>query len=316
MNKAKAAITEFMGKSGHHDTTVHETVAPSVQHETVKPHKHENFTTAVDKEVHQDHYHRTVQPVKDREVLPEQHTANIGAVQHKEFDHRSHDETKRALATDQSGFKNETVVANTTHTQSAQPALAGEHVHHHIHETIQPVVHKETIQPNVVHTTVPIHEVHHNAAKHHETTALPEMTMSEFKSQGGVLGGREERFDGFAGEPKKVGGIMSGFTKSSKRDSADVDESLRKSAMHGDFDPLDGKSHGSMDSTAPGNIQKVEMSGRQSHSPSMQEPFAAHNAPATSTLHKSTTEARKPSLMEKLNPRIDADGDGKKGFMD
>merc|ERR1712230_298871 len=32
---------------------------------------------------------------------------------------------------------------------------------------IQPVIQKETIQPSVVHTTVPVHEVHQNEAKHH-----------------------------------------------------------------------------------------------------------------------------------------------------
>lgn len=130
MDKAKAAIHDFMGKSGKHDTTVHETVAPGVQHETVKPHHHEEVNTAIDKEVHQDHYHRTVQPVHDREVLPEQHHAKLGGVQHREFDHRDHEGTKRNLATDQAGFKDERVVQDTTHSQSAAPTVGGEHVHH------------------------------------------------------------------------------------------------------------------------------------------------------------------------------------------
>ena len=208
MDKAKAAISDFMSKSGHHDTTVHETVAPAVKKETVKPHVHEEVLTAVDKEVHQDHYHRTVQPVKDREVLPEQHTAQLGAVQHREFDHRDADTTKRKLAAEQAAFKDQRIVEDTTHSQSAAAAVGGEHIHHHIHETIQPVVHKETIQPNVIHTTVPIHEVHHNAATHHESSELPTMTMEEFKQKGGVLGGRGERYDGFEGEPKHIGGTI------------------------------------------------------------------------------------------------------------
>jgi hypothetical protein len=53
MEKAKAAVSDFMSKSGHHDTTVHETVAPAVQNEVVKPHVHEEINTAIDKEVHQ-----------------------------------------------------------------------------------------------------------------------------------------------------------------------------------------------------------------------------------------------------------------------
>ena len=130
MDKAKAAVSDFMKKAGHHDTTVHESVAPAVQHETVKQHQHENVTTAVDKEVHQDHYHRTVQPVHDKEVLPEQHTAKLGSVQHREFDHRDHEGSKQALATDQAQFRDERTVHDTTHSQSAAPAIGGEHVHH------------------------------------------------------------------------------------------------------------------------------------------------------------------------------------------
>ncbi|KAF2202120.1 hypothetical protein GQ43DRAFT_369834 [Delitschia confertaspora ATCC 74209] len=202
MDKVKQTIQDFTSKAGHKDTTVHETVAPAVKHEVVKPHEHEEVNTAVDREVHQDHYHRTVQPVQDRDVLPEQHKANIAAAQHREFDHRDHEATRANLAAEQQKFKDQKVVEGTSHTQSTAPVVAGEHVHHHVHETIQPVIEKETVQPTVVHTTVPIHETHHQAAKHHGATELPPVTMDEFKQKGGVLGGREEHYDGFEGEPK------------------------------------------------------------------------------------------------------------------
>jgi hypothetical protein len=102
----------------------------------------------------------------------------------------------------------------------------------HIHETIQPVVQKETIQPNVVHTTVPIHEVHHNKATHHETTALPAMTMEQFKSKGGALTGREERYDEFEGVPKNIGGA-GGLSAASGLEHKVGDATH---ARHGDFD--------------------------------------------------------------------------------
>jgi hypothetical protein len=70
-----------------------------------------------------------------------------------------------------------------------------------VHETVQPVVHKETIAPSVVHTTVPIHETHHNEARHHETTTLPTMTMDEFKKHGSSLGGKEENHAKYDGCP-------------------------------------------------------------------------------------------------------------------
>lgn len=89
------------------------------------------------------------------------------------------------------------------------------------------MVEKETIQPTVVHTTVPIHETHHNSAKLHETSVLPTVSIDEFKSKGGVLGGREERYDGFEGEPKNIGGLRTKHlseTTTKKRDS-----------VHGEF---------------------------------------------------------------------------------
>lgn len=62
---------------------------------------------------------------------------------------------------------------------------------------------------------MPIHEVHHNAAQHHSTSALPAVSMADFQKQGGVLTGREERYDGFEGEPRSVGGALGSSGNSS-----------------------------------------------------------------------------------------------------
>lgn len=186
--------------------------------------------------------------------------------------------------------------------------------HQHIHETIQPVVKKETVEPHVVHTTVPIHETHHNAAQHHSASTMPAMSMSDFKNKGGVLGGREERYDAFDGEPKHIGGTMSHMMegKTSKRDSAHTDNQVRKSAMHGDHDPLDGGvRHGGSGLTSGernGNVR-----GYEEGSVDGTHDTARHH---DSGLDKSSSGKPKVSFMDKLNPRVDADGDGKKGMMD
>ncbi|KAG9186542.1 hypothetical protein G6011_09650 [Alternaria panax] len=408
MDKAKAAITDFMGRSGHHDTTVHEAVAPAVQHEVIKPHVHEEINTAIDKEVHQDHYHRTVQPIHDREVLPEQHTAKLGAVQHREFDHRDADATKRALIDDQARFADERRIEDTTHSQSVAPTVGGEHVHHHIHETIQPVVQKETIQPSVVHTTVPIHEVHHNKATHHETTALPAMTMEQFKAKGGALTGREERYDEFEGVPKNIGGA-GGIGGAAGLIHKTSGTHSHEHARHGDYDGVSNHSgtRNPLDRNNDGKVSAKDLTGSHSNtshtdrgvagqgnlagsstqggivgsgvgdrnhdgkidSRDLKDPARSGNHGATGTkdssgrvvggtdkghmehrpnedgsLPKALTEDRsravphsqaseeeaqkllseqgqhsigqhKPSLMDKLNPKVDADGDGKAGFM-
>jgi hypothetical protein len=355
MDKAKAAITDFMGRSGHHDTTVHEAVAPAVHHEVIKPHVHEEVNTAIDKEVHQDHYHRTVQPVLDREVLPEQHTAKLGAVQHREFDHRDADATKRALVDDQARFADERRIEETTHSQSVAPTIGGEHVHHHIHETIQPVVQKETIQPSVVHTTVPIHEVHHNKATHHETTALPAMTMDQFKAKGGALTGREERYDEFEGVPKNIGGatgmaVAEGLTHKTTPHT-------HEHARHGDYESVPNHhgagTHNPLDRNNDGKMNMHDVTGSHTHSTGTKNPLDRNNdgrmdahdltgnrstagvgagtgvvdrnhdgkidsrdlKDTSRDRHEGATGHRKPSLMDKLNPKVDADGDGKAGFM-
>ncbi|KEF58254.1 uncharacterized protein A1O9_06180 [Exophiala aquamarina CBS 119918] len=157
MDAAKAAISKFTSNKGH-KTSVEESVQPSITQETVKPHRHEEATQAVDREVHQDHYHTTVQPLSHQEVLPEKHTHNVVPTEHREFHHGNEQGKQQSLAADLAHFKDSSRTEQTRHTTSAAPAVTGEHVHHHVHETVVPVIQKETIQPEVVHTTVPIHE--------------------------------------------------------------------------------------------------------------------------------------------------------------
>jgi hypothetical protein len=51
--------------------------------------------------------------------------------------------------------------------------------------------------------------MHHNEAMHHVVSPLPVVIMAEFKAPGGALGGREERSDVFAAEPRAVGSTLS-----------------------------------------------------------------------------------------------------------
>jgi len=136
----------------------------------------------------------------------------------------------------------------------------------------------EVIAPTVVHTTVPIHEVHHNAAQHHATSALPAVSLADFKRQGGVLTGREERYDGFEGEPKSVGGALSG--------GADQYTTTSSSGLHS----TGSHSSGGIASKIPGTEAHKEAKG-----------------------NSSSTGA---SLSSKLDPRTDSDHDGKRGVME
>jgi len=295
MDKAKQAVSGFLSKDGKHDTTVHETVNPAVQNEHVTKTHHENVTKAVDREVHQDHHHTSVQPIKDKEVLPEQHTHNMAGVEHREINHGNDDHVRQRLEAERAQFKNTREVGETQHTASAAPSMAGEHVHHHVHETIQPVIQKETIQPSVVHTTVPVHEVHHNEAKHHTASALPAVTMDEFKHKGGSIGGREERVDSFGGEPRTVGSTLGGHGAKGTTSLTEPNGGHHHNGNSADHNLATG--------TGPGMTGNNVTSG------------GVGSTGTHTGAHGDTTTHKKPSLMDKLNPKIDADGDGKAGFM-
>jgi len=309
MDKAKVAVSDFMAKAGHHDTTVHEKVAPAVVNEEVKKVRHEEAQTAIDREVHQDHFHTSVQPVKDREVLPEQHSHNTVPVEHREHHHGNSDAIKARLEQERLQFQNTRSEAGTKESHSVAPVIAGEHVHHHVHETIQPVINKETIQPSVVHTTVPIHEVHHNEAKHHAASALPAVSMADFKKQGGSLTGREERYDGFEGEPRAVGSSLGGSALGS---------STGHTGHTGHHDSHNAGPHNSSMGNKMDPRVDSDLDGKRGI-----ETGSGHNQYGSNTGSGTTGEyghntagTKKPGMMDKLNPMKDSDHDGKKGFME
>jgi len=299
MDKAKAAVSGFLSRDGKHDTTVHETVNPAVQNEHVTRTHHDDQTTVVDREVHQNHQHTSVQPIQDREVLPEQHSHQMAGVEHRNIKHGSDEHAKERMAAEAAQFKDTRTVGETQRTSSANPTVAGEHIHHHVHENIQPVIQKETIQPSVVHTTVPVHEVHQNETKHHTATQLPAVSMSEFRKQGGSLNGREERTDAFKGEPKSVGGTLGG------------------AGAHGTTSLTENEGHNGHNTTTGTHGHTTGTHGHTTGTHGQTTGTQGHNTSGTgySGTNDSTT-GKKPSLMDKLNPMKDTDHDGKAGMMD
>lgn len=336
MSTAKEAVKSFIGKSGQHETTVHEEVAPAVVHETVKPTHHETVTTAIDREVHQDHYHTSVQPVKDRAVTSEQHKHNLVGTEHRHFEHDNTKAVKDTLAEEASKYKDERTVKDTHHTHSVNPTVAGEHVHHHVHEVVQPVVERETIQPSVTHTTVPIHEVHHQASTHHAASALPAMTMDEYKRSGGVMSGREVRVDGFQGEPKGYSttglsrsthtgadgvGAMDGMNQDMHKAKSNMQHEMKNetksaSTTGTEYNHTSSGTPSGIRTSTSTNDSKMGHASTDSGSYSSAVP-RAYAGTTTSDVYDSTNGSsmkKSPSLKDKLNPLKDANGDGKKGI--
>jgi len=319
MDAARAAVQKLTGNRGHH-TTVEEHVQPAVVHETIKPHRHEEATQAVDREVHQDHFHTTVQPLTHQEVLPEKHTHNILPVEHREFNHENEQQTKERIAADLAKFKDYSTTEHTTRTQAVAPTVTGEHVHHHVHETVVPVVHKETIQPEVVHTTVPIHETHHAAAQHHGLSALPMKSLDEFKQVGGsITGGHHTSREEYEGAPRPYNDKLSTtfekledkFHSGHHTSSTTGDLNTQRQADSGIGGVGRGIGNdrvGNDSLTGRDNTYGNESLGSRGAGPlGTTDPVGSHGSSGTST--------SKPSMMDKLNPKVDSNGDGKAGFM-
>lgn len=301
MDAARAAVHKITSRTGHR-TDVDEVVNPAVVSETIKPHRHEETQEAIDREVHQDHYHTTVQPIAHRETLPEQHKHNMLPQVNREFRHDNERETQQRVSAELGAFKNTQTVAQTTTSRNAAPSVTGEHVHHHVHETVQPVIHKETIQPEVIHTTIPIHETHIASAQHHGMSALPMKTLDEFTRAGGVIQGtKSHTHEEYDGAPRPY------------------NEKLRTS-----IDKVLPGTHGTAGAAGTaGGVGALGTTGRHRRSSSASSSDYEDSRKTRdsgiggvgSDKHTSSTGQKKPSLMDKLNPRVDANGDGKPGFM-
>ncbi|TQN67404.1 hypothetical protein CSHISOI_08140 [Colletotrichum shisoi] len=346
MDKAKQAVSSFVSKDGHHKTTVDEDVNRAVTEEQVRPHRHEEVTTAVDREVHQDHHHTTVQPLKDREVLPEKHHHNVIPVAHKTFEHGNEKETKNTLDREHAKFKDTSVTHDTTHTSTAAPVVSGERVHHHVHEHVQPVIQKETIQPHVVHTTVPVHETHHAKPVHHGSTTLPTKTLDEFTREKGNLDGpRHHKYDEFDGCPGKInkgfadsehtgvvgthghshgtgtrvagaaaagGAALAANKHHNDNSTRGVGQTANAHHTVGDTSTTTiSTTQGILHGTHPTAVQNDATHGTASMNKA--EPRFGSTATSTDATHDAT--GKKISLVDKLNPFKDADGDGHKGIM-
>jgi hypothetical protein len=99
-------------------------------------------------------------------------------------------------------FQSTSTVLPTARGNVESVTIQGEHIHHHVHERVQPVIEREVVQSTVVHTTIPVHERIEHEPTFHPATVQPKMTMEEYRRAGGILEGRGEICERFEGEPQ------------------------------------------------------------------------------------------------------------------
>lgn len=214
-----ADIANPSHRNRKHDTEVYEAFKPAVTKETVIPVETVQETVALDREVHQDHHQTRIHPVVDNVREEEKHEHTILPVEYRETHHGKDAEIKRKLDAEVAlpppslkhppltthqdhQFTSTTTVLPISRNKLSAGTMSGEHVHHHVHEKVQPVIEREIVQPTVIHTTIPIHERIEHEPTFYPATVQPRMTMEEFRRVGGTLNGRIEVCDVFEGEPQ------------------------------------------------------------------------------------------------------------------
>lgn len=207
MQTAKQVVSEFLHHGNKHTVDIEQETKPAIVHERVQEQQHETVTHAVDREIHQDHHQIHVQPIKDKVIEKEQHHHNVAAVEHRTRHHGKDREIATALATEQSKFQDEREIL-PVETTSSNNMVVGEHVHHHVHDYVQPVIERERVVPHVVHTTVPIHEHIEHEPYIHKGNVLPVMTMEEFNEKGLSLKGNKKPLEHieYEGDPLEIDG--------------------------------------------------------------------------------------------------------------
>ena len=132
--------------------------------------------------------------------------------------------------------------------------------------------------------------------------------MADFKRQGGTLSGREERYDGFEGEPKAVGSALGGGSTGTTGTTGSGLTGHHGTGTTGNTGSGLTGHHGT---GTTGNTG----SGLTGHHG---DTTGSGMAGSRSAGYDNTTgtPGKKPGLMDRLNPMKDTDGDGKKGIME
>lgn len=132
-------------------------------------------------------------------------------------------------------------------------------------------------------------------------------TLDEFKKTGGALeGGKHTTHEQYEGAPRPYNEKLSTtFEK--------LEEKLHMGDHHNKTSTANPRGPGVDETGSLGtNIREVDAS--KTHRPT--DSGVSGVGEGVHTDHATSSRVGKPSLMDRLNPKVDADGDGKRGMMD
>jgi len=162
------------------DTVADQEVAPAVEHDHIHREHETRERDVVEKEVHKDHYHTTIQPLKDTEVQDTEHKFEQKDTEYRNID-KDDGAAKARVDQKLAGFEDTVDKDATKETAVKEDTVVGEHVHHHLHEIIQPVIEKDVYQKEVTHVTNPIKETVQEKSEEHGVTKAKAISVDDFK---------------------------------------------------------------------------------------------------------------------------------------
>ncbi|KAK3116927.1 hypothetical protein LTR53_002223 [Teratosphaeriaceae sp. CCFEE 6253] len=188
-SKAEKGATTVDKAIEETDTDADQTVAKAVEHDHITSKHETRERDVIEREVHQDHYHTTIQPLQDREVQETKHDFEETPIEYRSTE-KDDGAAKAKAASRLSEFHDTVEEEKTEETRAKDDTVLGEHVHHHLHETVQPVIYKEIVKSSVTHVTHPIKETVHEHSKDHGVTEAKTISVDEFKHR---LGGEKTK---------------------------------------------------------------------------------------------------------------------------
>ncbi|RXW17271.1 hypothetical protein EST38_g8585 [Candolleomyces aberdarensis] len=171
------------------DTMEDTTQLNPVTHEHVRHLETEDVQKLKERERHIHHVQHHTQPVTVSETLPEVHRENIHPVTRIEEQHANKVEDNTLFLGQVNQHRDSKKHMTKERTIVDKGTAVTEHVHHHIHHVIQPVIEKETVDRQFIHTKIPIHEVTHEAPIVHQSQTHAPIPLEHFVERGGVLKG-------------------------------------------------------------------------------------------------------------------------------
>ncbi|KAJ1040570.1 hypothetical protein NDA10_004680 [Ustilago hordei] len=163
-----------------------EHLAP-VTHRTHQRHEVEEVLREKEHERHVHHIQHHTQPVLDSEHSAEQIHRQIHPVTKVHETHASTDKDATLLTSVAGKHRDEYAEAPVHRQVVDKGERVKEHIHHHIHNVVQPIIEKDTHEYHRVQTTIPTHVVTHEAPIVHESTHHQPVSKDEFLGGGGNL---------------------------------------------------------------------------------------------------------------------------------